>query len=48
MSKELFLIATSTDVEKTVTSALIVKKFRGNELNAGYYKTALNGTENTK
>ncbi len=48
MREELFLIATSTDVEKTVTLGLIVKKFRGNELNARYYKTALNGTENTK
>jgi dethiobiotin synthetase len=46
--EELFLTATSTDVGKTVTSGLIVKKFRGNGLNAGYYKTALNGTENTK
>ena len=48
MSEELFLTATSTDVGKTVTSVLIVKKLRGNGLNAGYYKTALNGTENIK
>jgi dethiobiotin synthetase len=26
-------------------AALIVKKLRGNGLNAGYYKTALNGAE---
>lgn len=45
MSKELFITATSTDVEKTFIAALIVKKLRGNELNAGYYKTALNGAE---
>jgi dethiobiotin synthetase len=45
VSKELFITATSTDVEKTFMAALIVKKLRGNGLNAGYYKTALNGAE---
>jgi len=48
VSKELFLTATSTDVGKTFTAVLIVKKFRGNGLNAGYYKKALNGAENKK
>jgi dethiobiotin synthetase len=48
VSEELFITATSIDFGKTVTSVLIVKKFRGNGLNSGYYKTALNGTENTK
>jgi dethiobiotin synthetase len=48
VSEELFLTATNTDIGKTVTSVLIVKKFSGNGLNAGYYKTAFNGTENTK
>ena len=48
MSKELFLIATSTDVEKIFTVALIVKKLRGNGLNARCYKKALKDTENIK
>jgi dethiobiotin synthetase len=46
VSKALFITATSADVEKTFTAALIVKKLCGNGLNAGYYKTVLNGAEN--
>ena len=48
MSKELFITATSTDFEKIFTAALIVKKLRGNGLNAGCYKKALKGAENIK
>lgn len=45
MSKALFITATGTDVGKTYVTALIIKKLRGNGINAGYYKAALSGAE---
>ncbi|KKH92431.1 dethiobiotin synthetase [Methanosarcina sp. 1.H.T.1A.1] len=48
MSKGLFITGTGTDVGKTFTTALIVKKLRENGLNAGYYKAALSGAEKIK
>lgn len=43
MSKGIFITGTGTDVGKTYVSALIVKKLRKNNINAGYYKPALSG-----
>lgn len=45
MGKGLFITATGTDVGKTYVTALLVKKLRDAELNAGYYKAALSGAE---
>lgn len=45
MSKGLFITATGTDVGKTYVTALIVKKLRQANLNAGYYKAALSGAD---
>lgn len=43
MSKKVFITATGTDIGKTFISALIVKKLRENDVDAGYYKPALSG-----
>lgn len=43
MSKGLFITATGTDIGKTYVTALLVKKLREANLNAGYYKAALSG-----
>ena len=45
MSKGIFITATGTDIGKTFVTALIVKKLRDADLNAGYYKAALSGAE---
>lgn len=45
MSKGLFITATGTDVGKTYITALLVKKLRQANLNAGYYKAALSGAD---
>lgn len=45
MSKGIFITGTGTDVGKTFVSALITKKLRDNNINAGYYKPALSGCE---
>lgn len=47
MSKGIFITATGTDIGKTYVTALIVKKLRDAGLNAGYYKAALSGAEET-
>lgn len=46
MSRAIFITATGTDVGKTYVSALILKTLRENDINAGYYKSALSGAEN--
>lgn len=43
MSKNLFILGTGTDVGKTYASALIVKKFLQNGINALYYKPVSSG-----
>ncbi|MEG6521516.1 dethiobiotin synthase [Desulfotomaculum sp. 1211_IL3151] len=48
MGKGIFITATGTDVGKTYVTALIVKKLREAGYNAGYYKSALSGTERTE
>lgn len=48
MSKAIFITATSTDAGKTYAAALIAKKLRENNLNAGYYKAALSGGDSVK
>lgn len=48
MSKGLFITATGTDIGKTYVTALIVKKLRDAGINAGYYKAALSGAEETE
>jgi len=45
MSKSIFITGTSTDIGKTFISALITKKLRHNDINAGYYKPALSGAQ---
>mgnify|MGYP003623499818 CR=1 FL=1 len=45
MAQSVFITATGTDVGKTYVTALMVKKLRGQGLNAGYYKAALSGAE---
>ena len=45
MSKGYFVTATGTDVGKTFITALLVKKWRGSGIDAGYYKAALSGAE---
>ncbi len=47
MSKGIFITATGTDLGKTYVTGLIVKKLRSAGLNAGYYKAALSGAEET-
>lgn len=47
MSKGLFITATGTDIGKTYVTGLLVKKLRDAGLNAGYYKAALSGAEET-
>ncbi|MGE4385703.1 MAG: dethiobiotin synthase [Endomicrobiaceae bacterium] len=47
MSKAVFIAGTSTDVGKTFVTGLILKKLRGGKINAGYYKAALSGAEET-
>ena len=44
MSKGIFITGTGTDVGKTYTTALLLKKMR-ETVNAGYYKAALSGAE---
>lgn len=43
MSKNLFIIGTGTDIGKTYITGLILKKLRENNLNAGYFKSAMSG-----
>lgn len=43
MGKGIFITATGTDVGKTYITALLVKKLREADINAGYYKAALSG-----
>ena len=43
MSKGIFITATGTDIGKTYVTALLVKKLREANFNAGYYKAALSG-----
>ncbi len=43
--KGYFVTATGTDVGKTFVTALLVKKWRGSGIDAGYYKAALSGAE---
>jgi dethiobiotin synthetase len=45
MSKGYFITATGTDVGKTFVTALLVKKWRDSDIDAGYYKAALSGAE---
>lgn len=45
MSKGIFITGTGTDIGKTFITALILKKLRDNNINAGYYKAALSGAE---
>ena len=45
MGKILFVAGTGTDIGKTYISALIVKRLRDCNLNAGYYKAAASGVE---
>lgn len=45
MGKQLFITGTGTDVGKTYISALILKKFRENNINTAYYKAAMSGNE---
>lgn len=45
MSKGYFVTATGTDVGKTFVTALLVKKWRDSDIDAGYYKAALSGAE---
>lgn len=45
MSRGIFITGTGTDVGKTFVTALILKKFRDNGINAAYYKAALSGAE---
>ena len=47
MSRGIFITATGTDIGKTYVTGLIVKKLRDAGLNAGYYKAALSGAEET-
>ena len=44
-SKGYFVTATGTDVGKTFVTALLVKKWRDSDIDAGYYKAALSGAE---
>lgn len=46
MSKSLFITATGTNVGKTYVTALLIKKMREANFNAGYYKAALSGADN--
>lgn len=46
MAKAIFITATGTDIGKTYVSALIVKKLKDNNIDAGYYKAALSGSRN--
>lgn len=48
MSKGIFITATGTDIGKTFVTGLIVKKLRDAGMNAGYYKAALSGAEETE
>ena len=48
MTKGIFITATGTDIGKTYTSALIVKKMRELNFNCGYYKPAMSGIEDGK
>lgn len=43
--KGYFVTATGTDVGKTFVTALLVKKWRDSDIDAGYYKAALSGAE---
>ena len=45
MAKSLFITATGTDIGKTYVSALIAKKLKDKEINIGYYKAALSGSD---
>lgn len=45
MTKSIFVIGTSTDIGKTFITALITKKLRENNINAGYFKPVLSGAE---
>lgn len=45
MRKKLFITGTGTDVGKTYITALIIKKLRENNFNAGYYKAAISGNK---
>lgn len=48
MGKGLFITGTNTDVGKTYVTALIVKKLRENNRNAGYFKAAASGNVRTE
>ncbi|MBR3670735.1 MAG: dethiobiotin synthase [Fibrobacter sp.] len=45
MNRGYFVTATGTDVGKTFVTALLVKKWRDSDIDAGYYKAALSGAE---
>lgn len=45
MNSGIFVTATGTDVGKTFVTALLVKKWRDEGIDAGYYKAALSGAE---
>jgi len=45
MNSGIFVTATGTDVGKTFVTALLVKKWRDEGFDAGYYKAALSGAE---
>ena len=45
MSQAIFITGTGTNVGKTFVTALLVKKFREQGKNAGYYKAVLSGAE---
>ena len=45
MNSGIFVTATGTDVGKTFVTALLVKKWRNEGIDAGYYKAALSGAE---
>lgn len=47
MRRGIFISGTGTDIGKTWFSGLLVKKFRERGINAGYYKAALSGAEET-
>ncbi|MBN3409496.1 dethiobiotin synthase [Clostridium botulinum] len=45
MAKGVFITATGTDIGKTYITALIIKKLREVNINCGYYKATLSGSE---
>ncbi len=48
MSKGIFITGTNTDVGKTFVTALIIKKLRDSNKNAGYFKAAVSGNVRTE